>query len=154
MNASSADCVIDASVGIKLYLEETLSDQAHAFFARLSSHLPAQFFVPDLFYIECTNILWKYVTRFGMAQEDATYYIARLGDLALNSTPTADLMADALTIALAHKISAYDAAYVALAKMLQMPLITADRKLVQALAHTGYRVLWLGDYPFPPSPVR
>jgi|JI10StandDraft_1071094.scaffolds.fasta_scaffold1572583_1 predicted nucleic acid-binding protein len=154
MNASAADCVMDASVGIKLYLEETLTDQAHALLARLSSHPPAQFFVPDLFYIECTNILWKYVTRFGMTQDDATYYIARLGDLALHSTPTADLMADALTIALAYKITAYDAAYVALAKVLQLPLITADRKLVQALAGTGHRVLWLGDYPFPSTPVR
>jgi hypothetical protein len=34
---------------------------------RLAQDPPASFFVPDLFYIECTNILWKYVRHFGFA---------------------------------------------------------------------------------------
>lgn len=52
------DCVVDASIGIKLFLVEPLSDEAHALIAGLTSDLPARLRVPDLFYIECTNILW------------------------------------------------------------------------------------------------
>jgi len=58
-------CVVDASVGIKLFVSEPLSDKAQALFNRLASDLPADLHVPDLFYIECANILWKYSRRFG-----------------------------------------------------------------------------------------
>ena len=61
----AGDCVVDASVGIKLFLREPLSDAAHAFFAHLAEDPPARLFVPDLFFVECANILWKYVRRFG-----------------------------------------------------------------------------------------
>jgi len=46
------DCVVDASVGIKLLLVEPLSDAAHAHFSGLAADPPAQLYVPDLFYIE------------------------------------------------------------------------------------------------------
>jgi len=58
---------------------------------------------------------------------------------------TADLIAEALTIALAHDITAYDACYVALAQLAGVPLITADEALVRKLAGTAYDVGWLGD---------
>jgi predicted nucleic acid-binding protein len=63
--SASTDCIIDASVGIKLFLVEPLSERAEALFNRLVDDPPARFFVPDLCYAECANILWKYVRRFG-----------------------------------------------------------------------------------------
>ena len=59
------DCVVDASVGIKLFLVEPLADRADLLFTSLTMTPPARLYVPDLFYVECTNILWKYVRRFG-----------------------------------------------------------------------------------------
>lgn len=56
---SPFDGVVDASVGIKLFLVEPLSDEAHALFAHLTDDPPARLYVPELFFIECANILLK-----------------------------------------------------------------------------------------------
>jgi predicted nucleic acid-binding protein len=144
MTAASLDCVVDASVVIKLFLAEPLSDEAHALLSHLAADPPARLHVPDLFYIECSNILWKYVRRFGLTEEDARLYIEQLGQLALRNTHTAELAADALEIALAHNITAYDAAYVALSARLGLPLITADERLAAILEATAFDVRWLG----------
>jgi predicted nucleic acid-binding protein len=146
------DCVVDASVSIKLFIAEPLSNEAHALFAHLAAEPPARFHVPDLFYIECTNILWKYVRRLGLAAEDARLYVEQLGQLALRSTPAAGLAANALEITLAYDITAYDAAYVALSARLGFPLITADERLVRALAAAPFDLRWLGAYTVTPVP--
>lgn len=153
MSATGLDCVVDASVGIKLFVAEPLSDEAHALFAHLADVPPARFHVPDLFYVECTNILWKYVRRLGLAADDARIYVDQLGQLFLRSTPTAELIADALEIALAQDVTAYDAAYVALSQRLELPLVTADASLARALTAAPFDVHWLGAYPIPPLPA-
>lgn len=152
MSPAPPDCVVDASVGIKLFLAEPLSDEAHALFAHLAADPPARFHVPDLFYIECANIFWKYVRRLGLAAADARIYVEQLGQVALHSTPTAELAAGALEIALAQDLTAYDAAYVALSQRLGLPLITADEPLARALTEAPFHVHWLGAYPIPPLP--
>jgi predicted nucleic acid-binding protein len=145
------DCVVDASVGIKLFLVESLSDDAHALFMGLTSDPPAHFHVPDLFYVECTNILWKHVKRSGLSYEDAQLFVQQLGQLALLSSATEGLTEDALDVAVAHNITAYDATYVALARQLDLPLITADARLARSLAGTSHDVRWLGDLSDPIS---
>jgi len=138
--------VVDASVGIKLFLDEPLSDRAEALFAHLAADPPAQLYVPDLFFIECTNILWKYVRRRGYEVNLAQQALHDLQRLSLRSVSTAELMADALSLGLTHGLTAYDACYVALAQALHVPLITADERLVAALAGTALPVYWLGVY--------
>jgi len=150
MNTSALNCVVDASVGIKLFVKEELSEKTHALFAHLTASSPAQFYVPDLFFIECTNILWKYTYRFDYPADKARKNLINLEKLALQRTPTSDLMVEALDIAVPHSISAYDACYVALAQRLSLPLITADEKLVNKLANSTYTVQWLKDFPIPP----
>gem|GEM_PF-3479618 len=89
--AGPFDCVVDASVGIKLFLVEDLSERADVLFDHLTDAPPARFYVPDLFFIECTNILWKYVRRFdypaGVAEQD----VADLVRLPLHVVSTAGL---------------------------------------------------------------
>jgi predicted nucleic acid-binding protein len=60
MSSERLRYVVDASVGIKLFIDEPLSDIAHALFEKLTEDPPVELFVPDLFYIECTNILVKW----------------------------------------------------------------------------------------------
>jgi predicted nucleic acid-binding protein len=72
--------------------------------------------------------------------------------LALRSVSTADLVAEALVIALAYDVTAYDACYVALAQQIDAPLVTADESLVRKLAGTAYDVRWLGNVFVPPLP--
>lgn len=143
----SLDCVVDASVGIKLFLVEPLADRADALFAVLTATPPARLYVPDLFYVECANILWKYVRRFGYSAEAARQDAADLVRLSLQIVSTASLVEAALALALEHDLTAYDAVYVALAQKLSLPLVTADEALIQRLDSTGLDVRWLGEWP-------
>jgi predicted nucleic acid-binding protein len=143
----SYDCVVDASVGIKLFLDEPLSDRADALFDRLADDLFARFHVPDLFFIECANILWKYARYHGYPLESARQDVTDLRDLGLRVVSTQDLVEEALRIALDQGITAYDACYVVLAGKLALPLVTADEPLARRLAGTEFDVCWLGDWP-------
>jgi predicted nucleic acid-binding protein len=144
--------VVDASVGIKLCIREPDSDLADTLFALVAASPPVELYVPDLFYIECSNILWKHVMHSGHPPDQAERDMQQLLLLRLHRTPTADLAPDALRIAIAHAITAYDACYVALADRLGLPLVTADDALIRKLAGTRFSLLRLGDLPLPPPP--
>lgn len=131
--------VVDASVGIKLFVDEDYSDKVHTLFEQLTADIPAILYVPDLFYIECTNILLKYTRRFGRSLEDSRADLLDLSRLALRVVSTAELMENALLLAAERDITAYDACYAVLASRLDLPLITADEPLVKAV-----NALWIG----------
>ena len=133
--------VVDASVGIKLFVEELFSDKAQALFDLLAKNPPAKLFVPDLFYIECTNILLKYLRRIGRSLEDTYSDIQDLNSLALESFLTKELMKDALILAYEKNLTAYDGCYAVLAKRLEIPLVTADEQMIKAINWT----IWIGD---------
>ena len=145
MSAIPLRCVVDASVGIKLFLVESHSEQAHWLFDGLTADPPAILTVPDLFFIECANILWKYSRRFGRSLEDSQADLADLGRLALRVVSTADLMEAALTLAAQTGLTAYDACYAALARRLNLPLVTTDEPLAKAVSWA----IWLGDLEAP-----
>ena len=145
MTPSPVRYVVDASVGIKLFVEEEFSEQAYAMFSHLAAEPPAELYVPDLFYIECTNILLKYTRRFGRSLEDSQADLADLGRLALRITSTADLMERSLLLAKKFDLSAYDACYAALAQQLEIPLVSADRPLTGKLDSA----VFIGDVDIP-----
>jgi predicted nucleic acid-binding protein len=147
MKEERFDCVIDASVGIKLFLVEPLSDRTDALFTHLTDDPPSQFYVPDLFFIECTNILWKYVQRFGYPANAARQNVADLARLPLQIISTAALVEAALDLSVEHGSTAYDSAYIALAQQLSLPFLTADEALVRRFGKTGLDVRFLGDWP-------
>ena len=133
--------VVDASVGIKLFVNEEFSEQSYALFSHLAADPPAELFVPDLFYIECANILLKYTRRFGRSLKDSQADLIDLSRLALKSTPTANLMENALLLANELDLSAYDACYAVLAQQLGILLVTVDQPLVRKLKFA----VFLGD---------
>ena len=147
MKEERFDCVIDASVGIKLFLVEPLSDRTDALFTHLTDDPPSQFYVPDLFFIECTNILWKYVQRFGYPANAARQDVVDLASLPLKIISTTALVEVALDLAVEHGSTAYDSAYIALAQQLSLPFVTADEALVRRFGNTGLDVRFLGDWP-------
>jgi predicted nucleic acid-binding protein len=140
------DCVVDASVGIRLFLVEPLSEQADALFDHLADTPPARFYVPDLFFVECTHILWKYAHHFDYPAEAAQQDVIDLTRLPLQSVSTAALASDALALAVEYGSTTYGAIYVALAQRLSLPLVTADEALVQRFAETDQSVRFLGDW--------
>lgn len=140
-----SDAVIDASVGIKLFVDEPDSLPADRLFARLADSPPARFYVPDLFFVECADILWKYVHRFGYPADDARRSVTDLRTLNLRSISTADLIDAALDLALSFDLSVYDACYAGLARQLNLPLVTADQRLQRKLASSEIAVHTLAD---------
>ena len=138
-------CVVDASVGIKLFVDEELSEVAELLFAEPVTSREACRYVPDLFFIECANVLWKYVLRYSYPPEDARRNLSLLYDLSLDTIAATTLISEALNIALAHSISVYDACYVATADLVEAPLVTADERLVKRLEGTKHQVCFLGS---------
>ena len=53
-------CVLDTSVCIKYFIADSLTPKVIELFAHFA-YPQAEVFVPDLFYIECTNVFLKYV---------------------------------------------------------------------------------------------
>ena len=134
--------VVDASVGIKLFVDEPLSERAQALFNKLTEDPPAELYVPDLFYIECANILLKYMRRFGRSLKDSQADLADLNTLSLKTVSTAELMEAALLLASERNLTAYDACYAILARQMNINLITADKPMAQAVEWA----VWLGDF--------
>ena len=150
MTTIRAAYVLDASVAVKLFLPEPLRAEAAAL-VNLGLDPTVRLHVPDLFDVECANIFWKQVQRGNTTAPRVLADLALLRTWALNRTPTFDLAADALAIALAHAITAYEVCYVAPAQRLGIPLVTADQKLHAKLAGTPLAPAWLGVWT-PPGP--
>ncbi len=146
---ASLKCVVDTSVGIKKFIVEPLTPKVDQLFAHFNDP-DARLYIPDLFYIECTNIAWKYI-RAGLY--DSTEAQANLADLKLLrcvATPTADLILKALPLSVTHGISAYDACYVALSQQNNAPLLTQDQRLINTLKDSDFNVQLFSEFTIPP----
>ncbi|MCX6377330.1 MAG: type II toxin-antitoxin system VapC family toxin [Armatimonadetes bacterium] len=138
-------CVLDASAAIKIFLSEDYSEDIQRLFEQAKEDSTNPIHVPDLFFIECANVLWKKVRRGEYPETSASENLADLRALDLPTTPTSELMERALRIACLHGITAYDACYVALAEQLDVPLLTADSRLAGLLSNAGFKTVPLGD---------
>ncbi|KPQ33468.1 MAG: toxin-antitoxin system Doc family toxin component [Phormidesmis priestleyi Ana] len=143
--------VVDASVGIKKFIIEPLTPKVDQLFAHLNDP-NARLYIPDLFYIECTNIVWKYIRAGQYDSAEAQANLADLKLLRFTSTPTVDLILAAIDISVTHKISAYDACYVALSQQNNVPLLTQDKRLFNTLRDTDFNVQLFTDVTIPPIP--
>ena len=140
--------VIDASVGFKwcvLAESEPLAAEADQLLDSLVMG-GIEVLVPDLFWAEIGNILWKYFRRQKATLEACQTALASLQNMRLMTRPSADLVPEALEIAAAYGRTVYDSLYIALAQRKQTNLITADEKLANALA-LYLPVKWLGALP-------
>jgi predicted nucleic acid-binding protein len=146
MSGGLSAFVVDASVAVKLVLPEPLAENAERLFATLDSGVPARAFVPDLFYPECANVLWKSARRLRLPNSSAMESMEELLLLELERVPSTALASAALETALNEGVTVYDAMYVALSDRLQVPLVTADEKMVLRLKkNTRHDIRWLGD---------
>jgi predicted nucleic acid-binding protein len=137
--------VIDASVAAKWFLppaRETFVDEALELLRRYTKG-EIRFLVPDLFWAEFGNILWKAVRQGRWTRGAAESAMAAMLARNLPTVPSRALLEEAFTIATAFDRSVYDGLYVALAVDSTAPLVTADERLAHALA-AHFPVKWLG----------
>jgi predicted nucleic acid-binding protein len=136
--------VVDASVAAKWVLpgEEPFRDEALLLLKEwLDSKI--RLLVPDFFWVELTNVLWKAVRRGRCAKETALAALAALLDCPIPTIPSLNLLNSALQKGVLYGRSVYDCIYLVLALEAKAHLLTADEKLVNALA-SRFPVKWLG----------
>lgn len=138
-------CIVDASVAAKWFLRgpaEMLGVEAGQI---LESYCAGRLrlLVPDLFWPEVGNVLWKAARQGRISRTSAEQAITELEGRRIPTAPTAPLLADAFAIATSYDRTVYDSVYIALAVLSNMPLVTADERLANALA-ARFPVRWLG----------
>lgn len=139
-----SNLVLDSSVIIKWFRKEGEENREKALKIRdkfLAGEL--KIVVPDLFYYEITNVL-KTKSRASLSS------IARVIELLfiyplITVHPSTEFLQEANRIAFQFKLTVYDALYLAVAKHLDCPLITADQKLMAKTAKSA-RIKLLKDY--------
>jgi predicted nucleic acid-binding protein len=138
--------VIDASVFIKFFIPEILPDNAGEVLSQTTGG-KLLLCAPDLVYPEARNILWKKHRRQELTPEELDEIVNAVIALPISTEPTRLVMPLAVSIATAGEITVYDAVYVATARIHKTRMVTADRKLVNALSNTEFRndVHWLGS---------
>jgi predicted nucleic acid-binding protein len=136
--------VVDSSVVIKWSVPEVHSADALRY---LDPDLDRD--APELLLAEMSNILWKKVRLRELTQAEADKIAEDLEQADINIHPMGSLFRPGLSIALATGRSAYDSIYLALADSLSTRLVTADRRLYNALQGGPYAhlVLWIEDGP-------
>jgi predicted nucleic acid-binding protein len=144
-------CVLDTSVSTKQFIIDPLTPKVNQLLDCIS-YPKTKIFVPDLFYIESTNVLWKYVKAGLYSISEVTRDLANLKKLALEIVSTTELMESAFLIATNYQISAYDASYVALSQKVNAPLLTLDKRLVNTLSNSPYNVINFADFVIPNLP--
>jgi len=137
--------VLDASVAAKWMLPaqgELLRTEA---FRLLDAYGAGEvnLVVPDIFWAECGNIVWKAVRQKRLDQATAQLELDSLMRRDLPTVSSLQLLQEAVTIAFDFGRSVYDCLYVALAARAKKQLITADERLANALA-ARFPVKWLG----------
>jgi predicted nucleic acid-binding protein len=140
-----AAIVVDASVMVALYIEEPLSAPARAALLR-SREAGDDLHAPDLLLIECANAFWKRVGRGELDRDSAMTAITALSMLEdLDRHPLdGKLVPPALSLAIAHSLTAYDAAYAALAVQLGGTVLSGDGRFVERASQAGLPVVAVG----------
>lgn len=133
--------VVDASVVVALYLDEPSSEPAREALLRARDS-GDELHAPDLLLIECANAFWKRVGRGELDPESAMTAINAVSTLEdLERHPLDErLVPPALSLAIAHSLTAYDAAYAALAVQLGGTVISGDKRFATRASRAGLPV--------------
>jgi predicted nucleic acid-binding protein len=135
-------CVVDASVVAAAFFQETGARAARAILAG-----GGELHAPDLLLAEVANVVWKRHGRGEINEAEARALVADCLRLPLVLTPSGDLVASALELALRTKRTVYDCLYLALAVRMKAVLVSGDKRFVNALAGSPFEkhVAWLGS---------
>lgn len=125
--------ILDASAALELILDSSAAAAVREKILANGGRLAA----PHLLDVEVAQVLRRYHRGGEISDQRARMALADLADLPLTRyphTPFLDRIWE-----LRENLTGYDAAYVALAEALAMPLLTCDAKLASAPRH-GARI--------------
>jgi predicted nucleic acid-binding protein len=138
--------VVDASVAIKWYVPEVYSQPAVKLLARQSAG-DVSLHVPDLFFSEFGNIMWKKMRLGEFGIEVAQGIVEALTRVFKTAHRSESFLPSAVDLAHATGRTVYDSVYLALAALLDCELVTADGKLYRGLQDTPWSslLIWVED---------
>jgi predicted nucleic acid-binding protein len=143
------EIVIDASVVLKWYLAD--EEYGQRALGILDKHLANEIAIiaPSLLEYEVINGLMIAKKRGRMQAEKIQMAIDGFVSLDLKLKNLSFFYSKIIELCEVHHLSAYDAAYLALASEEGIPFITADEELYKAVKKDLNLVIWLGDYKYP-----
>jgi len=121
--------VLDASAVIELLLQTATGKRVARRIAARSQGLHA----PHLVDVEVLQVLRRWEARGALPSDRAAEAVVDLGQLDLRRHPH-DVLSSRIW-ELRANVTAYDAAYLALAEALRAPLLTTDGRLARAPGH-------------------
>ncbi len=126
-----SDLVLDASLALQWFLVDE-ADRKYSL-SVLSSLSEKQAVVPVLWFYEVGNGLLMAYRRKRIALEQIDGFLTRLKNLPIEAASLAPAeVLDLPVLAQTHSLTNYDAAYLALALRLRLPLATSDAALRRA----------------------
>ena len=134
--------ILDASVAAKWFTEEENAEEALSLLGGGNA-----LHAPDYFRLEMDSIFCKWIRRGIISADDAKLSRETLRQVPIQEHPFAPLQDSAYTIASQTGQSIYDCLYVALAALLKGRMVTADRRLYDAMKDGPFKkyVVWVGD---------
>jgi predicted nucleic acid-binding protein len=134
--------VVDASVAAKWRFPEPHAEAALRLLRR-----GRELWAPDLVWAELGNITWKKWRRNEIDEAAAADSLRSVQTLPLLIFSSKMLTPVAWDIARTFSRSFYDSLYLALAAYQECPLVTADRRLHDAIkeASPEFSILWIED---------
>ncbi|MDB6076154.1 MAG: hypothetical protein JWO89_3794 [Verrucomicrobiaceae bacterium] len=123
------DIVIDTSVAAAMIFEDESSDLAEALEPVMLAG--GKLVAPALILWELTNALRSAVLSKRITKEKASNSLLKFCALPIEAveTPMLSELPDLLTLAVKHQLTSYDASYLQLAMLHQLPLATHDGPL-------------------------
>lgn len=141
MNAIVADASVAAKWILPGHNEPLRAEALNALKRFVAGEL--RIIVPDLFWAELGNLLWKAYRLGRCSKSEAQTGLQSAQRLGIVTIPSLDVLELAFAIATTHERTVYDSLYVALAVHSKANLVTADERLANALA-AHFPVKWLG----------
>ncbi len=122
--------LLDTSVAVKWFIREEDSEKA-ADLRHAHGRAELLLYAPDILLMELTNAL-RYSPLVSAGQIlQALRLFPGLGIMIIPFD--LDALISSVTLSLEHDLAVYDAYFLAVAQALEMPLITADRKMLSRL---------------------
>ena len=133
--------VLDNSVAMRWCFEEAVHPYAESVLDRLEAGEDA--IVPVIWLYEASAVLSRAQNRGTLEAQKATEFIDSLQALNIiaDAESAARVFPDVHRLALAHRLTSYDASYLELALRRHLPIATLDDGLVRASNASGVTVL-------------